>query len=666
MQIRCSNCFFEYEEEFGMCPNCGYVEGEDYSEAYSLKPGTQIKDSRYIMGEVLGLGGFGITYKAWDRQLETVVAIKEYFPSGLVNRTADNASVFLVASKREKDFVYGKQRFLDEARNMAKFSNHHNIVNVFNYFEENNTAYIIMEYLDGMTLSQTLQMQQEPLPVDRCVSIAIDICDALESIHKEKILHRDVSPDNIMLCKDGTVKLFDFGAARFSMDAVDESNVTVIVKPGFAPPEQYNKVNQQNASTDLYALAATMYYALTGVRPEESTDRQIKDTLRPPTELVSGVPEYVNNAILRAMAVESQYRFPDAAAFRRVLQQRIGVNNVEQERKKRAKRRWIGIGAALLAVLVAAAGVWLLWQGGTGKVDLPEGHIEIWYMTSGEETADQQEAKTFQAVTERFMEEYEKVSVSVVGIPQELYEQTLAEAAKKNTLPDIYESTGLTPEKLPGAQTLEELLKSVSNDIYVAALGENTVQYPTGLILPVIYVNTSVGVVSETQDLEKIAAVCQDYGSTLLMAENAIPLYQNLYGVDAGKYGAKDAKAQFLTGKSLVYLGTTADYLDVQEGLMGKGIGTYSAMLPQVEQAAYSYGCLWSSTAQDGNSEKISQAMLAYLNSDFAQDYLNIRNFEQSDCVPATRTAVTAYLKSYVELVEIGTYLEKSVICEPQ
>ena len=150
MRIRCSNCFYEYDEKLGLCPNCGYVEGEDFAEAYCLTPGTRLTD-RYIIGETLGLGGFGITYKAWDVQLETVLAIKEYFPSGLVNRTTGDPTVFLVANKRAQEFEYGKQRFLDEARNMAKFSSHHNIVNVFNYFEANNTAYIVMEYLDGMT-----------------------------------------------------------------------------------------------------------------------------------------------------------------------------------------------------------------------------------------------------------------------------------------------------------------------------------------------------------------------------------------------------------------------------------------------------------------------------------------------------------------------------------
>ena len=332
MQVRCNSCFYEYEESYGICPNCGYMEGEDGAEAYCLNPGTRLLD-RYIIGEAVGVGGFGITYKAWDIQHEKVLAIKEYFPSGLVNRTAGEPTVFLVASKRSKEFTYGKDRFLDEARNVAKFSKHHNIVNVFDCFEANNTVYIVMEYLDGMTLSQAIQVEGKPLPVERCVSIAIDMCDALEAIHKESILHRDVSPDNIMLCKDGTVKLFDFGAARFSVDAAINSKVTVIVKPGFAPPEQYDKVNQQDARTDIYALGATLYYAMTGEKPEESTDRKVHDTLRAPQELKPDIPTYVNNAIMRAMAVEPQYRFNNVREFRKVFQEKLEVGDVGAERK---------------------------------------------------------------------------------------------------------------------------------------------------------------------------------------------------------------------------------------------------------------------------------------------------------------------------------------------
>lgn len=656
MQIRCSNCFHEYDEVLGLCPNCGYVEGEDSSEVYCLAPGTLIM-GRYIIGETLGLGGFGITYRAWDIQLGTVLAIKEYFPSGLVNRTAGDPNVFLVANKRSQEFEQGKQRFLDEARNMAKFSNHHNIVNVFNYFEANNTVYIVMEFLDGMTLSQALQAENGPLPIARCVSIAIDVCDALESIHKEEILHRDVSPDNIMLCMDGTVKLFDFGAARFSMDAAADNLVTVIVKPGFAPPEQYDKVNQQDARTDLYALGATLYYALTGVKPEESTDRKAKDTMKAPKELVAEIPDYVNNAVMRVMALEPQFRFANAEEFRKILQQKVNVSSVTAERKKRMHRRMIGIGAAVLMVAVAFAAVWVRWSQQNAASVLPDGSIQLWYMTTGVEAEDKAVAASWQAVTDTFMQEYSNVSVSVVGIPRSEYTEKLAAAQKNGTMPDIYESTIVPSSLLYDVQSLASLLSSSKGNMYLDGLNGRDTQYPTGLILPAIYVNTSIGAVREAQDFSEMVSACADFGSVLQGSLEAQKLYETLYDTNLTEYVSQDALDQFLDGKVLMYLGTTSDYLAVQEGLMRKGVGIYTVLFPETGESVYSYGCLWSCSERDSDTTKIAFALLSYLNTDLGQDYFNIRRFAQSGCVPVTKSAIENYTDSYVELGGIDNYL---------
>lgn len=657
MQIRCSNCFFEYDEAFGLCPNCGYAEGEEYAEAYCLSPGTRITD-RYVIGETLGVGGFGITYKAWDVQLETVLAIKEYFPSSLVNRTTDSPELFLVASKREQEFITGKKRFLEEARNMAKFSQHHNIVNVFNYFEANNTVYIVMEYLDGMTLSQAVQGQNAPLSVDRVCSIAIDVCDALESIHMEKILHRDVSPDNIMLCTNGTVKLFDFGAARFSSDAVEDSKVTVIVKPGFAPPEQYDKINQQDARTDLYALGATMYYAVTGLKPTESTDRKIKDDLIAPRNVDADIPEYMNNAIMRAMSVDPQFRFENADEFRTVLQQKIQVASVEKERKKRLRRRMMGIGAAAMAVVAAAALFLTGWQKKQEAGVLPDGSIELWYRTTGNEENDAALADSWEHVAGMFMEEFENVSVQAIAVNSEDYVEHLAAAQKNGQMPEIYESTDLPASLLSGAQPLTELLKETKDGAYLLGLNGLDVQYPMGMEVPAIYVNTSIGPVREAKSFEKMLSACDDFASTLAVCADAAELYSMLYNTDVSTYTSDSALDLFLNGKCMMYLGTTSDYLLVQEGLMGKGMGTYTVLFPDTGNAMYSYGCLWSCNEQEKDSMKISQAFLEYLNSDLCQDYFCIRNFAFTGYVPVTESAIGRFTESYEELVGLENYLK--------
>lgn len=275
---RCNNCFREYEEVLGLCPFCGFVPGETSSDVYCLSPGTLLGDDdhpdRYIIGQKIGMGGFGIIYKAWNRRLETMMAIKEFYPSGLVNRVSNSSSVLLASQKREAEFTYGKSRFLEEARYLAKFNSHPNIVNVFEYFEANGTAYFVMEYLDGKTFDKAIiedNWRGQPISCELCVTIAVAICSALQSMHAAGILHRDISPNNIMLCDNGDIKLLDFGAARFPSGVEAQLRV---VKPGFTPPEQYNEVDKQGPFTDIYALGATLYYALSGTVPEESTDRK--------------------------------------------------------------------------------------------------------------------------------------------------------------------------------------------------------------------------------------------------------------------------------------------------------------------------------------------------------------------------------------------------------
>lgn len=225
--FRCNNCFEPVDDPNAKCPICGYKIGDTPTEIYHLFPGTKLID-RYIIGKVLGFGGFGITYKAWDTKLELLVAIKEYYPSGIVNRTPGTTDVMIYAQKRRKEYEYGKERFLEEARNMAKFSSDPNIVNVFEFFEENNTAYIVMEYLDGISLNQYLHENDGILDVHSGTQVIEAIANALIKIHSKGIIHRDVSPDNIFLCGDGKIKLIDFGAARFSQD--ENKLMTILLK----------------------------------------------------------------------------------------------------------------------------------------------------------------------------------------------------------------------------------------------------------------------------------------------------------------------------------------------------------------------------------------------------------------------------------------------------
>ena len=234
---RCMGCMSTYEAIDEMCPFCGYIEGTPAKEAYHIKPGSLLHD-RYTVGRAIGFGGFGITYIAWDNKLMQKVAIKEYMPSEYATRVPGNLTVTIYDGERYTEFMTGLQKFLDEAQRLAKFQNVPGIVRILDCFSENLTAYIVMEYLDGMTLKQYLAEHGGKLPYEEAVEFILPVLAALQAVHKEGIIHRDISPDNIFITEDGKVKLLDFGAARYASTGYSKS-LSVILKPGYAPAEQY-------------------------------------------------------------------------------------------------------------------------------------------------------------------------------------------------------------------------------------------------------------------------------------------------------------------------------------------------------------------------------------------------------------------------------------------
>ena len=269
---RCYECFKEFDDSFSVCPNCGRVYSNKPEEPIHLFPGTMLA-GRYILGRAVGAGGFGIVYRAWDTKLETIVAVKEFFVSRLMTRAVGVKDV-IVSNKSKVEYEYRKERFLAEARNMAKFGTHRSIPNVFEFFEENSTAYIVMELLEGSALGDYLKEHGNKIDVGFALLIANEVGKALKSLHKQKIIHRDVAPDNIYICtgKEIRIKLMDLGAAKLA-DSTDDV-IDIILKPGYSPAEQYDNSKNIGPWTDIYALGATLYFMLTGVKPDESTNRK--------------------------------------------------------------------------------------------------------------------------------------------------------------------------------------------------------------------------------------------------------------------------------------------------------------------------------------------------------------------------------------------------------
>lgn len=265
----CGNCFNPIKNE--PCPYCGYKKS-----AYRPEPGALPVESvlmgRYSVGEVLGKGGFGVTYKAYDIRNDRIVAVKEYYPNGLVHRDTGTTQISVSSSRYEENFRSGADKFYDEAKTVARFNGNPNIVNVYEFFYENSTVYYSMEFLDGVDLKHYVKSQGGRIPQENALYIMNVITDALLIAHSMNVLHRDISPDNIFVTKDGGIKLIDFGAARQVL-AEQSKSLSVILKQGFAPLEQYQRRGKQGPWTDIYALGATVFYILTGKLPDEATER---------------------------------------------------------------------------------------------------------------------------------------------------------------------------------------------------------------------------------------------------------------------------------------------------------------------------------------------------------------------------------------------------------
>ncbi|MBO4746939.1 MAG: serine/threonine protein kinase [Clostridiales bacterium] len=319
----CFGCFSEHDGS-GACPRCGYDLSKAKHPFVALPIGT-ILNGRYLTGRVLGVGGFGVTYLAFDMTLEINVAIKEYLPSGIALRDSDRYTMTVSSPEEQTKFNTGATKFLDEARLLAKLRDVPNIVTVQDYFRENNTAYFVMEYIEGVDLMKYAQSKGGKLPFQEALYLLLPVIDSLAHVHAHNLLHRDISPDNIVVMKNGSTRLLDFGAARLAVDT--EKSKSIILKHGFAPEEQYRKHGNQGPWSDEYALAATMYLIITGVMPPDAIERVHEDTLVPPIQLGVDMPQYANDALMKALSVNASGRFPDMSSFSEALTGRKGSSN---------------------------------------------------------------------------------------------------------------------------------------------------------------------------------------------------------------------------------------------------------------------------------------------------------------------------------------------------
>ncbi len=695
MQRRCLNCFnlfdivYSDKEEREVCPYCGYCEGTPPKELYHLYPGVGLYNNRYVIGTCIGFGGFGITYKAWDNVLETVVAVKEYYPTGLVQRVPGKPQVIIYTGESKEEYMQGLERFLDEAKNMAKFVDNPNIVHVDAFFEENNTAYLVMEYLPGMTLKSYLKSKGGRIGCEEVIPIADAVITALKEIHAGGIIHRDISPDNIMLCNDGRIKLLDFGAARFS-DADQERTRSIILKPGFAPPEQYQAKSKQGPWTDIYALCATVYRAITGVLPDESVNRVIEDTVQSPIQIYSDIPERISNTVMKGMSIYPEIRFSNVDELKKALDGEKKVMEPKKELRVRRMKRTITVGIALLIVVSMSLYVYNMYKNKKADVVMNSADISIWIAVDDQMNEDGAKAMMDSGI-EAFTSSQEKVNVNYKFIPEDQYGSELLKAYENGEMPTIFQAQYATKEIMEDAASVDKVYeymeKSGSDDCYLLENYKNSIEeskkIPLSFEAPIVYVKRSSEVknidnltISDYKQIESMSDdsfyISESAEDMLLSSLNSDENSQNIDDKrkkEWKKLGGSEIYKQFLSDdKLLYYFGSTEDYKFVNDSWAGRykivKIESDSVYVEPTNELSIS-----GTTSDDGS--RAASLLISYMLKQGAQEALflgtsysdnGVDKLQKIEGLPVNKSALKSYTDTNTELQIIDSYTDNMKI----
>lgn len=537
----------EMPEGGHICSHCGYDQRTVPREVYHLQPGT-VLHQKYQIGVVIGFGGFGIVYKAWDLTLNRVVAVKEYYPTMYLKRDPGMTQVILFDKKNEDAFLKGKEEFLTEARNIAKYNSHPNIVHVYDFFEENGTAYFVMEYLDGKTLKQYMReakQQGQVIALDSAIMVTRSVLSALSAAHKDKIIHRDIKPGNVFILNDGTVKLFDFGAARFA-DEDQEQTRTIIITPGYAPPEQYQKKSKQGPYTDIYAVGAMFYEMVTNVKLEESINRKVVDEVRNPNEWNSSIPLPINNAIMRALAIQPEIRFKTVEEFDAAIVSKKETRDAKSELKHRKRIRNLKVAAIALVIAGLLGAVGSQYLKSYEVASLTETTLHVWVkeipVTDGSDAKEETQA-FYTAMLQQFGNDYPKVQIDLTVIDRDNYESTLQAALAEGNGPDLFETTdiaGMDAYEEPTTAFFTENPIDVTNYFYLGNYDtyfKNQGELPLAVDVPVVYENAMTENLPDSTVYEEYTGGQANYVGTFLD-------YDRVQNDMAGIYAIREDKIE--------------------------------------------------------------------------------------------------------------------------
>lgn len=330
----CPGCMHQRKYLSQSCPNCGYPNRQIH--ATGALPPLTILSGRYLLGCPVGKGGFGITYIAMDLPKEEIVAVKEFFPAELAIRNEESDAVLPASEDKDLYFRTGLKSFCEEGRLLQLCADIPAIVSFREMLRENETAYLVMDYVQGISLRKYMKQHREPFAEDQALELMRPIMEALSAMHRRGILHRDISPENLILSEDQRLTLIDFGAAReFSTD--EEENLTIILKRGYAPEEQYHSGSRQGPWTDLYAACAVLYHMMTNILPQEAAARVESDQLTPLRRLPGFTfRESTCAALEKGLQVDPAERYADIPALIKELYpaKRTDLSQISEEAEK--------------------------------------------------------------------------------------------------------------------------------------------------------------------------------------------------------------------------------------------------------------------------------------------------------------------------------------------
>jgi len=672
--IRCLNCMTEVEEIEDICPHCGWEKTTHSEGEFFLPPSTMIHDKRYLVGTVVNFGGFGITYIGWDRMLKQKVAIKEFFPSQQDNPVTRVPGENIIMNPQQIEdlamFNKGKQRFIEEALVLAKFNKVPAIVSVLEWFEENNTVYMVMEFLEGQGLNEyVVSLLEKRIPYEEAIILITPVIEALEKVHEEGILHRDVSPDNIYMTKERNIRLIDFGAARHSEK--DESK-TEIVKFGYTPLEQYSHDGNQGSWTDVYALCATLYFMMTGIKPQEAADRAQEDGLKLPSELGIDIPKNIEQAILRGMAINYKLRIQTVNELLLALRGELIFQLPETVlRRRKIKNTVVAVGGAVLV----GVGI-LIYMLFFRQMPIMDGKLNEVLINSMSNQSSQSAVDT---MLKKFELEYPQVDFKFTFVKENEYAETLLNAYNSDKLPTLFKSSSLGDTLIFSDKvfSLTELYETLDQEkFFFKTWKENKIihenVFPLGFDAKVLYYNTSllgdVKNLGSSITMEKILSYKNLYeegtallllspstkdlylygcglnimdGENLTMSDEQITTAYN--GINSNMVRVADnALNDFINQQSIFYLGYASEMQQLQLAMPGYcevGILTSPSKDNMIIADLTE---IWYISDKASNEEKeAAMTFLGYVVGDYCQNILCI---QENEFLPVNKDVLAIYM----------------------